>query len=319
MLSRPLSQSNSLHVVVPTLNAARDWPSFLPALLSCGVQPDQVLIVDSESTDGTPELARAAGFEVVSILRTDFNHGGTRQMAAERLAHAEILVYLTQDAVLANPDAIEMMLAAFDDPLVGAVCGRQLPRPEAGAIEAHVRAFNYPAASEMRSLVSRDRLGIKAVFLSNAFAAYRRSALLQVGGFPRDVLFGEDTLVAAKLLLAGFKLAYVAEASVFHSHSYTWVQEFRRYFDIGVLHSREHWLMDEFGNATGEGKRFVVSQLRYLRNTDPGQIPSALARIGVKLLGYRLGQIEARLPRTIKIRLSMHPGFWSSKSEMHPQ
>ena len=319
MLNRPLSQSNSLHVVVPTLNAARDWPSFLPALLSSGVQPDQVLIVDSESTDGTPELARAAGFEVVSILRADFNHGGTRQMAADRLAHAEILVYLTQDAVLASPDAIKMMLAAFDDPLVGAACGRQLPRPEAGAIEAHARIFNYPATSEMRSLASRDRLGIKAVFLSNSFAAYRRSALLQVGGFPRDVLFGEDTLVAAKLLLAGFKLAYVAEASVYHSHSYTWVQEFRRYFDIGVLHSREHWLIDEFGNATGEGNRFVVSQLKYLRDTDSWQIPSALVRIGLKLLGYRLGQIEARLPLAIKLKLSMHPGFWSSKSGMHPQ
>lgn len=304
---------------MPTLNAARDWPTFVPALLSCGVRPDQVLIVDSESTDGTTELARAAGFEVVSILRADFNHGGTRQMAADKLAHAEILVYLTQDAVLASPDAIKIMLAAFDDPLVAAACGRQLPRPEAGAIEAHARTFNYPTSSEIRSLTSRDRLGIKAVFLSNSFAAYRRSALLEVGGFPRDVIFGEDTVVAGKLLLSGFKVAYVAEACVYHSHSYTGVQEFRRYFDIGVLHSREHWLIDEFGNATGEGKHFVVSQLKYLRDTDLWQIPSALARIGVKLLGYRLGQIEVHLPLTIKLRLSMHPGFWSSKSGKQPR
>jgi rhamnosyltransferase len=240
-------------------------------------------------------------------------------MAADKLAHAEILVYLTQDAVLASPDAIKIMLAAFDDPLVAAACGRQLPRPEAGAIEAHARTFNYPTSSEIRSLTSRDRLGIKAVFLSNSFAAYRRSALLEVGGFPRDVIFGEDTVVAGKLLLSGFKVAYVAEACVYHSHSYTGVQEFRRYFDIGVLHSREHWLIDEFGNATGEGKHFVVSQLKYLRDTDLWQIPSALARIGVKLLGYRLGQIEVHLPLTIKLRLSMHPGFWSSKSGKQPR
>lgn len=319
MLNRRFSQSHSIHVVVPTFNAARDWPAFVPALLSCGIRPDQVLIVDSESTDGTTELARAAGFEVVSILRADFNHGGTRQMAADKLAHAEILVYLTQDAVLASTDAIELMLAVFDDPLAAAAYGRQLPRREAGAIEAHARTFNYPTTSEMRSLASRDRLGIKSVFLSNSFAAYRRSALLQVGGFPRDVIFGEDTLVAAKLLLAGFKVAYVAEACVYHSHSYTWVQEFRRYFDIGVLHSREHWLIDEFGNATGEGKRFMVSQLKYLLDKDSWQIPSALVRIGVKLLGYRLGQIEDHLPLTIKLRLSMHPGFWSNKSGKHPR
>ena len=86
--------------------------------------------MDSESADGTAESARAAGFEVVSILRADFNHGGTRQMAADRLAHAEILVYLTQDAVRASPYAIKMMLAVFDDPLVGLHAVANYPAPK---------------------------------------------------------------------------------------------------------------------------------------------------------------------------------------------
>jgi rhamnosyltransferase len=47
--------------------------------------------------------------------------------------------------------------------------------------------------------------------------------------------------------------------------------------------------------------------------------PFALARIGLKLLGYRMGQIEARLPLAIKLELSMHPGFWTSKSGQHPR
>jgi rhamnosyltransferase len=62
---------------------------------------------------------------------------------------------------------------------------------------------HYPAASEMRALASREQLGIKAVFLSNSLAAYRRSALMAVGGFPKNVISGEDTIVAARLLLAG--------------------------------------------------------------------------------------------------------------------
>ena len=62
MLNRAFPQSHRVYVVVPTLNAARDWHSFVPALLSCGIRPDHVLIVDSESADGTAELARAAGF-----------------------------------------------------------------------------------------------------------------------------------------------------------------------------------------------------------------------------------------------------------------
>jgi rhamnosyltransferase len=299
-----------LKVIVPTLNAAKDWPLFAPALLAC-VRPEQVLILDSESTDGTADLAHTAGFQVYTVVRAQFNHGGTRQFAADALANVEILVYMTQDAVLAGPTALANLVAAFTDPQVGAACGRQLPRPQAGAIEAHARGFNYPATSEVRTLASRTQLGIKAVFLSNSFAAYRRSAMMQVGGFDTNVIFGEDTLTAARLLLAGYKIAYVAEACAYHSHPYTRVQEFKRYFDIGVLHSREHWLLDEFGQASGEGKRFVLSELRYLRKNDPWQIPSALMRTGIKFLAYRLGRMEARLSPRIKRQLSMNSKFWT--------
>ena len=298
------------NIIVPTLDAAKDWPLFAPALLA-SVRPEQVLIIDSESKDGTPDLARAAGFDVHSVARASFNHGGTRQMAAEMLADAEILVYMTQDAVLAGPNALANLLTVFEDPQVGAACGRQLPRQGAQPIEAHARSFNYPETSNMRTLASREQLGIKAVFLSNSLAAYRRSALMDVGGFPTDVIFGEDMITAARLLLAGYKVAYVAEACAYHSHSYTRMQEFKRYFDIGVLHSREPWLLEEFGRTSAEGKRFVISELRYLSKREAWQIPSALLRTGIKLLGYRLGRMEARLTLGTKRQLSMHPKFWS--------
>ncbi len=298
-----------VNVVVPTLNAASDWPRFAPALLAC-VVPEQVLIVDSASTDGTVQLAQASGFRVHSITRAEFNHGGTRQAAAEMLPNADILVYITQDAILIAPDAIAKLVRSFDDPSVAAAYGRQLPRPAAGAIEAHARLFNYPAVSDVRDLASKEKLGFKAIFLSNSFSAYRRSALMAVGGFPSDVIFGEDTITAARLLLAGYKVAYVSEATVYHSHAYRWMQEFRRYFDIGVLHSREQWLLDEFGGAGGQGKQFVVSELTYLKHNNPWQIPSALVRTVLKLLGYRLGRLERHISPKMKRRLSMHSRFW---------
>ena len=300
------------YVIVPTLNAAKHWRSFAPALLA-NVSADRVLIVDSSSTDGTAELARAAGFRLVSISRAEFNHGGTRQMAVEMFPEAEILVFLTQDAVLASPDSISNLLRSFDDPTVAVAYGRQLPKPGAGAIEAHARLFNYPAVSDLRDLSSKDRLGFKAVFVSNSFSAYRRSALMAVGGFRSAVILSEDTLAAANLLLAGWKIAYTADARVFHSHSYTWGEEFKRYFDIGVLHSRERWLLNRFGRANGEGKRFVVSELSYLRQKAPWQIFSAVVRTGLKLFAYRLGRIEDRLTPEVKRHLSMHHRFWTEQ------
>ena len=281
------------YVIVPTLNAASDWPRFAAAL-TMSVEPQRVLIIDSASTDGTRDLAIASGFKVLSIRRSEFNHGGTRQVGAEALTDATVLVYLTQDAVLSGPHAIANLVDAFADPSVAVAYGRQLPRKGAGAIEAHARLFNYPSVSEIRDLHDRNRLGFKTIFSSNSFAAYRRSALMEIGGFPNNTHFGEDTIAAAKLLLAGYKIAYVAEAAVYHSHAHTWAEEFRRYFDIGLLHSRERWLIESFGGAGGEGLRFVASELKYLLREDKVKIPDAILRTFLKYTGYRRGRMQGK-------------------------
>jgi rhamnosyltransferase len=299
----------SIGVVVPTLNATKDWSNFAPKLLE-SISPDRVLIIDSSSVDGTADLARAANFRVITIAREEFGHGRTRQLAVELLSTVDIIVFLTQDAVLESSNSICTLLQPFDDPTVVATFGRQLPREGATPIETHARLFNYPAQTSERTLASRDQLGFKVIFISNSFAAYRRDTLVTVGGFPRNVIFGEDTIVAANLLLSGWKIAYVAEARVYHSHRYSWTQDFRRYFDIGVLHAQENWLLEKFGNTGGEGSRFVRSELKYLWPRYWWLIPSAVIHTALKFVGYRLGRIENRLSSRWKRKLSMHPNFW---------
>lgn len=306
----PAHVSAQVVIVVPTSNAAADWKELSAGILSQGLPPQQVVVIDSASTDGTQELARDAGFRVVSIHRKDFNHGGTRQAALAAAPWATIAVYLTQDAVLATDDAIEQLVAPFEQDDVGATYGRQLPREGAGPFEAHARLFNYPAQSLVRTWESRSSLGLKAAFLSNSFAAYRIRALLEVGGFPTDVIMAEDTLVAAMLLKRGWKTVYAADAIVRHSHGYTSLQEFRRYFDTGVYHARQGWLLQDFGSAGGEGLRFVRSELAHLRTRHKHLMPLALFRTGAKVLGYRLGRKERFIPLALKRALSMHRHFW---------
>jgi GT2 family glycosyltransferase len=295
---------------VPTLNASPVWAQFRDGLISQEVPRDHVLIVDSASDDTTVELARASGFSVVSIARSEFNHGGTRQWATRFFPDAEIFVYLTQDAILADPGAIATLLGAFHDRQVGAAYGRQLPRPEAGPIETHGRLFNYQSSSDTRSLEDRKRLGFKTIFISNSFAAYRRSALDEAGGFPLKTIFGEDTITAARMLLNGWKIAYMANACVYHSHEYSIWQEFKRYFDIGVLHAREPWLAAKFGGVGSEGKRYVISELKYLVGRRALLIPSAVVRTVAKFSGYWMGRREAKLSVGVKSRISMNRGFW---------
>lgn len=280
----------SIAVIIPTLNGASWWDKLVQAIRAQGLAPRQVLVVDSQSEDGTMEAARDCGFLVEQIGRTTFNHGGTRQWALQFFPRAQIVVYLTQDAILASENALAILLRAFDDPRVGAAYGRQLPRPGANPIEAHARLFNYPPISSIQSLEDKATMRFKTIFFSNSFGAYRKSALEQAGGFPKESNFGEDTVVAARLLQSGWRIAYVAEAQTYHSHAYSFSEEFRRYYKIGKLHGSEPWLVREFGNASGEGRRFVLSEIGYLLPRAPRLIPEAILRSGLKYLGYQRGR-----------------------------
>jgi rhamnosyltransferase len=297
-------------VVVPTYNAGPAFSDWIRALQQQTAVPESVLVIDSSSTDRTVELARRAGFRVEVIPQKDFDHGRTRQQALELLADIEIVVYLTQDAVLADPRALETLVACFDDEKVGTAYGRQLPRKQATPIEAHARLFNYPAESRLKSWADRFTLGFKAAFISNSFAAYRCEALNAVGGFPARNIVSEDTLVSARMLKAGWLNAYCAEACVYHSHHYSYVDEFRRYFDIGAFHASQPWILDEFGTVEGEGLRFVRSETEFLCPKHLYLLPSAMLRTVIKYAGFRFGKHALRLPVFLKRKLSMYPGYW---------
>ncbi len=297
-------------VVVPTLNAGHLWHEWIIAIKNQSAKADKVLVVDSGSADDTVELALLAGFDLKIIQKKDFGHGETRQLAVGLLSKSDVLVFLTQDAVLRDNESINNILKPFSDDDVAAVCGRQLPRLKATPNEAHARLYNYSSESFIRSINDVDQFGLKTAFLSNSFAAYRMSSLTEVGGFPDNVIFGEDMYMAAKILKAGYKIAYTADACVYHSHDYSLWQEMKRYFDMGVFHAREPWIRQELGDAEGEGIKFVVSELNYLLRHAYWQIPEALLRTLFRYTGFRLGLIEKRLPLWLKRKLAMNKGYF---------
>lgn len=104
------------------------------------------IVVDSSSTDGSADLARAAGFEVVTIAKAAFDHGGTRNFALNMVTE-DFVVFLTQDAILATTDAVARLLQVFDDTSVAGAYGRQLPHLNADPLAKFTRARNYGKAS----------------------------------------------------------------------------------------------------------------------------------------------------------------------------
>ena len=300
-----------LSVLIPTCNGAETLRELLAVLHYQSVQPDELLVVVSSSDDGTVELVRNHGAEVTVLPRADFDHGGTRTKMAEQ-ATGDILLFFTQDAIPRTRDAVERLIRPLmDDGNVATSYGRQLPTKHAGFAAEHLRAFNYPPDSITRSYDDRRRFGIRTIFTSNTFAAYRKSALAEVGYFKNGLIFGEDTCTVGRLLQHGYRIAYVGDAAVYHSHDYDHGQEFRRSFDIGVLHATERELFDDFGKAESRGVEYVRSGLKQLKSKKKyTEMVDFLCRAGMKFLGYKLGRNYHRLPSALVPRLSMHSGWW---------
>ena len=311
----PIVDPASVLVVVPVYNGGRVWREAAPALAraqKASCHRIRVKVVDSSSRDDSARVARESGFDVVTIDTADFDHGGTRN-AAVRGAADDFLVFLTQDAILHGARAIDELLAAFSDAQVAVAYGRQLPHSDANPIAAHARTFNYPAAPYVAGLEDKQRLGIKTVFASNSFAAYRADVFHALGGFPEHNIVSEDMYLTARAVMAGHKVAYVPTACARHSHNYGPLEELRRYFDIGVFQQDEAWIGRTFGAAEGEGMRFVRSEFRYLLGRAPLWVPRACLHNALKIVGYRLGRHYPVLPSMLRRHLTMHRAHWAQR------
>ncbi|MGF1637628.1 MAG: glycosyltransferase family 2 protein [Cyclobacteriaceae bacterium] len=300
-----------VNLFIPTYNAGTKWIQVVDSIRSQTITFNRKVIIDSGSDDGTLADHLIADFELIQIDKRSFDHGGTRQMAVETYPDADVFVFMTQDAILAQENAIERLVDEMkNNPKLGMVYGRQLPHINAKTLETHARLFNYPTQSQVRSLADAEKYKVKTISCSNSFSAYHKVALVESGGFPSGSILGEDVIVAGKMLLKGWHMAYVADAQVYHSHDYTIKEEFKRYFDIGVFHRDNDWIFEKFGRAESEGIKYLKSELHYIVKNNLTVLPKAILSLLAKWLGYKVGLNYSRIPKRWIPSLSMHSHFW---------
>lgn len=301
----------NIQVIIPIYKPDYKFIALLKKIKEQSIEDIPLLIIDSGSNDEYKSEIKNMNCLVKKIDVKTFNHGGTRQMGVNMFPDKDIYIFLTQDAILANEKSIENIVKVFDNFNIGCAYGRQLPHKDANLFSIYARLFNYKDKSYIYSVNDKEKYGIKTVFNSNSFAAYRKTALNEIGGFPINTILSEDMYVAAKMLLNKWSVAYCSDAMVFHSHNYTIWQEFKRYFDIGVFHSRESWIKDTFGGAEGEGKKYIISEIKYLIERNIMLIFPMIIRDIMKFLGFRLGMKERFINKHIKRKISMNKNFWN--------
>jgi GT2 family glycosyltransferase len=195
-------------LAIPVYNGARTLAEVLHAAGQQTCSPDEVLVIDDGSTDGSVELAKRCG---ARIICHPVNRGlASARNTALQEARGELIVFIDADA-RPHPGLIQQLSGGFEDQRVAAVGGQVL---ELGTMAAQL-------ADRWRGIFWRQTQGEsilpEAAFVVGACCCFRRRHALAVGGFSRSYpTNGEDVELSLRLRHEGWRLIYNPAAQVSH-------------------------------------------------------------------------------------------------------
>jgi glycosyltransferase involved in cell wall biosynthesis len=260
----------SVTVLLRTRNAGLDFGPLLDVLGRQRVAPAELLVVDSGSTDGTPERARAVGARVVPLDPGRFTHARSTNLGF-REAKGEIVAMLSQDALPVGEEWLAALVAPLEEPRVVAAFGRQVPRPGCFPLEAWELGRCYPEG------------GPAGVVYSNVNSAARRASWEEIP-FDESVDIAEDRLWALAQMARRRRIVYVPEASVIHSHAYTLRSVYRRCRDEARVRREREGIQEAWSVLFRGWPKQTLRDARRLSGEGRGRLwPQAAA--------YRLAQL----------------------------
>ena len=304
-------ENKTVDVIIPAYHPGKEFATLIKRLEKQSVPIHRIIVMNTEESMWNKEWEKLSDvMEIHHLAKSEFDHGGTRAQAAE-LSDADVMIFMTQDAMPADRELLAELLKALEqDENIAAAYARQLPNAECSFVERYTRAFNYPDRSVVKTKKDMDQYGIKTFFCSNVCAAYKKDIYQKQGGFVRRTIFNEDMIYAGGLIQAGYGIAYAAEARVIHSHNYNCMQQFHRNFDLGVSQA-EHPEIFEGVPSEGEGMRLVKKTLAYLIHSGRiWLIPGFALQCAGKYAGYLAGKKFRKLPKKFILWCTMSPNYW---------
>ena len=298
-------------LIIPTYKPGEKFKKSLKRLAQQTRKPDRIILINTEAQYFDEEMIRPYdNVEVHHIKKENFDHGATRDYGASLAEDADILMFMTDDAIPKDKYLVENLIKAFNDPKVSAAYGRQMADPKKNYIEYYTRIFNYPEESRIKRREDLDTLGIKTFFCSNVCSAYRKTDYDAMGGFEHKTIFNEDMIMASKLIEDGKAVAYQADARVWHWHDYKAMQQLHRNFDLAVSQA-QHPEVFEGVPSEGEGIRMVKATAKYLiRSGQPLKIWNLVYQSGCKYIGYFLGKRYEKLPKWVVLKCTSSIKYW---------
>jgi rhamnosyltransferase len=294
-------------ILIPAKDEALNIRSCLDAIFSQETNTEfEVVLVDSGSTDDTPEIVSRYPVRLYHIEPQEFHHARTRNYLASLARGSKYLVYLNADAFPASPNWLNCLLSDFSDSSIGAVYGRHLPKQDCNLERAVVLATMYGDQKIVKEPTRKRELGYRYYHLSTVNAAFRRD-VWEATRFPEKLKIYEDVGIAKRILDGGWKIAYEPTATVYHSDNHKLLALFKRYFDLGVIW-KELGIWDETTKSSlvRDGLQLLRRKLRGQNGNGWARPPrfTSLIQDSAKYAGLMLGKHESLLPLSIKRKMS---------------
>lgn len=207
-------------IIMRSFNEGWALKETLPALRIQSHRNWELIVIDSGSTDGSQELIRTAHpAHFIQITPGEYVPGRVMNHGM-RLAGSGFGIFINADATPQGSEWLRPLVQALQDPANAAVFGRQIPRPDCRA----VFACDYDRCFGPRRESARwDH------FFSMVNSGLRKDVWSR-RGFREDLQYAEDDEYSRWCKAQGYRVPYVMESVVMHSHNYTPEQSYKRSF-----------------------------------------------------------------------------------------
>ncbi len=245
--------------------------------------PYELVVFDNDSTDGTREEAEKYAKKIVNVPKGTYVPGKVLN-AAMRETSGEFVVFVNSDCTPQHDEWLENLVAGFDVDKVAAVFGRQIPRQDCWPL--------FWKDTEDTFGDGKRQQFWKHCF-SMATSAIRRSVWEKML-FNESIQYSEDIEWTWRARKAGYRINYVADSVVMHSHNYTLKQFYKRQFGEGkaeaVIFDWEPWEKTFLRYSLLPWGRQIMSDCRYaLREGKLGALFHSPALRTYQMLGRRAG------------------------------
>lgn len=210
----------SVSVIIRTYNEEKHLGDLLKAIRSQNLDGTEleIIVVDSGSTDRTLDIATEYQCNVLHIAKNEFTFGRSLNQGCEA-ASGDFLVFVSGHCIPENGHWLKLLLEPLRNGVAAYVYGGQIGGNGSRFSETQIFEKYFPPTSKIPQ---------EGFFCNNANAALRKDIWCK-NRFNEELTGLEDMELAKRLVQQNMKIAYTADAKVYHLHDESWLKVRRRY------------------------------------------------------------------------------------------